>query len=250
MSNDLRKVIESLQPFGFLSWSQIFDLATDNKTPLVRAKQGIRWCGDERPLKGAVPIQGLPPAIFGGAFGFWLKFRMLGNSSVESWQSTKKLYWMMNWGQMQIHNDDHGDEAGGCGFLWNMSGVSSILSVLYPQLYLLPIVVNPTNEFSIAKQIADVYTLGGTHKIPEARFLINLRHGSTVNPNQVYKTQPTFVSDLWVMDNEQVRSTFNALARTNFSHNQFLTLHLMQELAIGRILGALADDFSNLTVAF
>jgi len=213
---------------------------------LLPASNGIGWCIDERKPENSERSD--KPAMAGGAAGWVFYFMMTGKSLNDVFDLTKKLYQRMNWGEMEIHTDDHGndDHHLGCGFLNVVGKVASVVSQItgLPK----PEEINGGEIYSLLKQDgAKVVVLTGPHEIEKAMFVVNLEKDTVVDRvglhedsvSRRYGNQRAFAWDAWATITEEVLKHFNKLSGAGLSQEDFFRLQASTHLATGILLNAL-----------
>lgn len=251
-----RQVTNSLREFvGGADW--FYNLLTEANyydQPLLECLNSVRWCGDERPPLSLRNVS-LGAAAFGGAGSFFLKFLQLGLPPAIAWSAVQLLYSRMGWGRPEIHNDTHGDPRAGCGFLAKAQQISEVVFELMPiEIGLVSVKFDPVEMFAfMVNGGANVVTLTEDHKLGMAKFLLNFVIKTTVSPAEKYANDPTFVSDVWLVNSEHFTQVFNEVGLfwhlPTLSREELRQWHVIQELATGLLLGALLPTYDNLYVA-
>jgi len=241
---------------GFLSKNDWLDQLTDKlnteaasfyQENLLEAAQGLGYCIDERPIADSDPSKSMPPkpAFVGGAAGWVVMYLMSGQTLENAVISTKALYQKMNWGDMEIHTDNHSHEGQvGCGFLNVQQSVIDVLKQL--NIPGLSKEINKINGVAIFQALknagAKVITLTGAHKASQAKVVINQVVGKTLDRQKLYDQNPAFLWDAWATANNKVLTEFNQLAQTNLELDNFTRLQAGLHLATGMFLNAVRLD--------
>jgi len=207
---------------------------------LVNAAPGIGYCMDERPIKDNDPAKTAEPkpAFVGGAAGWVVMFMLSGKTLPEAIALTKNLYQQKNWGDMEIHTDDHGKL--GCGFLNVLPRVIAILK----QLDIsglnkdLPEFSGPEIYQALQQTGATEVVLTKAHKTDQAKVVINQQQNKTLNRQALYDQNPTFLWDAWATADQETLQAYNGLAETSLQADDFFQLQAGLHFATGLCLNA------------
>jgi len=216
------------------------DSAEFYRAQLISAAEGLGYCIDERLIASEDPQKSEPPkpAFVGGAAGWVVMYLMSGMNLFDAVSATVSLFEQNNWGDMEIHTDDHAEI--GCGFLNVQPKVINTLKNLkLPGLADNIELVDGKAIFEALKQAgARVITLTGKHKADTARVVVNQVEGTTLDRQALYDENPAFLWDAWATTGEKVRNSFNNLSGNNLDAGNFMRLQAAMHLATGTFLNA------------
>lgn len=220
---------------------------------LIAATEGMGYCIDERPLAEADPLKNRAPkpAFVGGAAGWIVMYLLAGKSLPQAINLIKQLYEKMNWGEMEIHTDDHSHEGQvGCGFLNVQQKVIEVLKAL--KIPGVAEVIDQNASMTIFNALKDtgaqVVTLTDKHKADVAKVVINQTQGKTLDRQALYEQHPVFLWDAWATVSDQVRAAYNELAGTTLETNDFFRIQAGLHLATGMFLNAVRLEGSQKNV--
>lgn len=221
--------------------------ATFYTEKLIDAAPGIGYCMDERPIKDSDPAKNKQPkpAFVGGAAGWVVMFMLSGKDLSQAINLTQQLYQQKQWGDMEIHTDDHGKL--GCGFLNVLPRVIAILKQLD-----IPGLNKNLPEFSgteiyNALQQADAteVVLTEAHKTDQAKVVINQQQNKTLDRQALYDQNPAFLWDAWATADQDTLNQYNSLAETDLKEDDFFRLQASLHLATGLCLNAVRLEGPN-----
>jgi len=216
------------------------DSAEFFRAQLIDAAPGLGYCIDERMISPDDPQAGEPPkpAFVGGAAGWVVMYLMTGMSLPEAVSATVSLYEQNNWGEMEIHTDDHAEI--GCGFLnVQQKVIETLKNLRVPGLSDTINMVEGKEIFAALKEAgAKVVTLTGAHKTNEAKVVVNQVGKTTLDRQMLYDQNPAFLWDAWATTGDTVRNSFNGLSGGNLDANNFMRLQAAMHLATGTFLNA------------
>lgn len=245
-SDEIQRVSTQLAFLTQENWVEELGLRSDvdsadfYREQLQPAAPGLGYCIDERPILTTDPAKNeLPkPAFVGGAAGWVVMYMMSGLTLPEAVSATVSLYEQNNWGDMEIHTDDHAEI--GCGFLnVQQKVIGTLRNLKVPGFSEKINMVKGSEIFAALKEAgAKVITLTGKHKADIARVVVNQVEGTTLDRQMLYEQDPTFLWDAWATTGDAVRNSFNSLSGGNLDANNFMRLQAAMHLATGTFLNA------------
>lgn len=222
---------------------------------LLRPAEGMGYCIDERPVKDGT--QTLKPAFAGGAAGWAAMFQMQGASLEQAVEATQQLYTAMEWGDKEVHTDDHGHPIG-CGFAKELPHVASTLVSLSDNTPLVRLNAQTAGQLNggtiiskLQESGARLVTLTGDHKPNEAYVVINSVQGTTLDRSALYHDKPAFVWDAHATTSAGVFNAFNSSLRACgidpvASRDHFVQTQIAMHMVTGVLLGAIHLDNPNI----